>query len=168
MALQSLRSSVNQFRKQFGWGELTAAEAEEAKRLVDIGRAQQEARTWIAQWRSKNGATPSFTPQGIASYQKQQDERDVETMAQLGGLLRESMIAKSLALGGEASLENDMAVAQVFAALDRAQRAAEEAAVSSSVLEEAIQEAERTGLLPALDMEPGTHEDDDDYELETY
>ncbi len=47
--------------------------------------------------------------------------------------------------------EHEAAAAAVFAALERAQRAAEEAASASGALEAAIKQAEHNGALPSMD-----------------
>lgn len=49
--------------------------------------------------------------------------------------------------------EHEAAAAAVFAALERAQRAAEEAASASGALEAAIKQAENNGALPSMDEE---------------
>jgi hypothetical protein len=49
--------------------------------------------------------------------------------------------------------EHEAATAAVFVALERAQRAAEEAASASGALEAAIRQAEDNGALPSIDEE---------------
>lgn len=56
---------------------------------------------------------------------------------------------------GMLQAEHEAAAAAVFAALERAQRAAEEAASASGALEAAIKEAEDHGALPSMDEEDG-------------
>jgi hypothetical protein len=52
---------------------------------------------------------------------------------------------------GVLAAEHEAATAAVFAALERAQRAAEEAASASGALEAAIKKAEDRGALPSMD-----------------
>ena len=70
--------------------------------------------------------------------------------------------------GGMLQVEQEAAAAAVFAALERAQRAAEEAASASGALEAAIKRAEKDGAFPSFDEEdrkPGSGSfDDDDFE----
>jgi hypothetical protein len=56
-----------------------------------------------------------------------------------------------LLTGSMVTPEHEAAAAAVFAALERAQRAAEEAASASGALEAAIKEAENNGALPSID-----------------
>jgi hypothetical protein len=137
-----------------GWGGLTGQDRAAAARLVDIGRQQQEARTWIALWRSRRGAPRAgevLRPLSIAAQQREQDVADlgrVEEMGrQLAALLRPDVDAE------EVPEERRVAVDAVYAALERAQRAAEEAAMSSSALEKAIEQAESAGALSSDDEE---------------
>lgn len=55
--------------------------------------------------------------------------------------------------GGMLQVEQEAAAAAVFAALERAQRAAEEAASASGALEAAIKRAEKDGAFPSFDEE---------------
>lgn len=62
---------------------------------------------------------------------------------------------------GVLAVEQEAAAAAVYAALERAQRAAEEAASASGALEAAIKKAEDRGALPSIDS------GDDEEELPT-
>ena len=55
--------------------------------------------------------------------------------------------------GGFLQGDPEQSAAAVFAALERAQRAAEEAASASGALEAAIRDAENNGALPSSDEE---------------
>jgi len=170
----SLWTTVNQFRKQLGWYGLSKEAAEEAKRLVYIGRQQQEARSWIAAWRSRTGAYKNLdrlTPAQVASntriiaaQQRLQDEADLQVVQQMGEILQ-----KKVAIQVEQQPEEAQeAVHAVLQALQRAQRAAEEAAASSSALERAIEQAESAGALSSDEEEDFLLEDspsDDENEV---
>lgn len=54
---------------------------------------------------------------------------------------------------GMLQAEHEAATAAVLEALERAQRAAEEAASASGALEAAIKQAENNGALPSMDEE---------------
>ena len=169
----SLWTTVNQFRQQLGWAGLSKEAAEEAKRLVYIGRQQQEARSWIAAWRSRTGASKTaerLTPAQLASntriiaaQQRLQDEADLQVVQQMG-----EMLQKKVGLQDEHPEEAREAVNAVLQALERAQRAAEEAAASSSALERAIEQAESAGALSSDEEEDFLLEDwasDDDNDV---
>ena len=154
----SLWGTINQFRQQLGWSGLSKEAAEEAKRLVYIGRQQQEARSWIAAWRSRTGGSlkngevkPIRNTRVIAAQQRQQDEADLQTMQEMSKLLYDKVSMDSD--DEEYPEEQKEAVGAVLAALQRAQRAAEEAAASSSALERAIEQAEITGAISSSDEE---------------
>lgn len=158
----SLWSTINQFRLQLGWAGLSKEAAEEAKRLVYIGRQQQEARSWIAAWRSRTVGSSKSDNEArlgtkntrvIAAQQRQQDEADLATMQEMGKLLHDKVIVQ----GEDHPEEQREAVEAVLAALERAQRAAEEAAASSSALERAIEQAESAGAISSSDEEDDFH-----------
>ncbi|KAG7672703.1 hypothetical protein KSW81_001662 [Nannochloris sp. 'desiccata'] len=160
----SLWTTVNQLRQQLGWSGLSKDAAEEAKRLVYIGRQQQEARSWIAAWRSRTGTfknSERLTPAQVASntrivaaQQRSQDEKDLQVVQQVG-----EMVQKKVGLQEEHPEEAQEAVQAVLQALERAQRAAEEAAASSSALERAIEQAESAGALSSDEEEDFLLED---------
>jgi hypothetical protein len=170
----SLWTTVNQFRQQLGWSGLSKEAAEEAKRLVYIGRQQQEARSWIAAWRSRTGASKlaerltsaqlASNTRIIAAQQRLQDEADLQVVQQMGEILQ-----KKVGLNQEEHPEEAReAVQAVLQALERAQRAAEEAAASSSALELAIEQAESAGALSSDEEEDFLMEDwasDDENEV---
>jgi hypothetical protein len=92
-------------------GAAAEVAAAAAATLVQMGREQQSARTWIMEWRSR----------------------------QAGGE------AGSSGSGEEETGAQRVAVLAVMGALERAQAAAEEAAMSTSALEAALERAESTG-----------------------
>ena len=141
---------MNQFRSALGWTGLSKEAVEEAKRLVYIGRQQQEARSWIAAWRSRTGGSFKPTTRNIAALQRQQDEADLQTVAVMSKMVQDQVETRQ---GEQQPEEAKEAVQAVLAALERAQRAAEEAAASSSALERAIEVAESTGALSSDDEE---------------
>lgn len=157
--LQSLWTTINQFRQQIGWTSETVIEG--AQRVVDLGRQQQEARSWIANWRGRMGQlstlpiqsdkTTTASPAAIAAAQRAQDETDLQRVQAMSRMLQESVAGREDYTTLPA--EQQQAVHAVLAALERAQRAAEEAAASSSALELAIEQAEYAGALSSSDEE---------------
>lgn len=155
----SLWTTINQFRKQIGWNGLSNEQAEEAKRLVDIGRQQQEARSWIAAWR---GRTKALIGRGRGRKENEEIDKSVLHNGDKLSTAYASHLVDARALQEylerstkeEEDLEKaQSAVAAVFAALERAQRAAEEAAASTTALELAIEQAESAGALSSSDEE---------------
>jgi hypothetical protein len=167
----SLWTTINQFRKQIGWNGLSNEQAEEAKRLLDIGRQRQEARSWIAAWR---GRTKALIGRGRGREAAEVERRINDGDDKLPTAYASHLIdARALQEYLERSTKEEediekaqSAVAAVFAALERAQRAAEEAAASTTALELAIEHAESAGALSSSDEEdevvdPALNEDDD-------
>lgn len=166
----SLWTTINQFRKQIGWNGLSNEQAEEAKRLLDIGRQQQEARSWIAAWR---GRTKALIGRGrgreVEGVERRINDGDKISTAYSSHLVNTRALQEYLerSTKEEEDIEEaHSAVAAVFAALERAQRAAEEAAASTTALELAIEHAESAGALSSSDEEdevvdPAMNEDDD-------
>ena len=151
----NLWSSINQVARQLGLRGVTDEAVEEAKRLVYIGRQQQEARTWIERWRWRTAMRESgredeevqqlsqnSAPYNDVGYSPVVDQEEVISRA-VEALERSP---GEYILGGD-----DDPVSEVFNALARAQAAAEEAAVSSSALEKALQKAEESGMLSSSD-----------------
>lgn len=165
----NLWSSINQVASQLGLRGLSDEAVEEAKRLVYIGRQQQEARNWIERWRMRTSMRQSGRPEEeVASFSSLTGSGDWETLSKTGsssaveGMDEQNVITRAV----EALRENgpvdlfghdDDPVAEVFTALARAQAAAEEAAVSSNALEKALAKAEESGMLSSSD--------EDDYGL---
>jgi hypothetical protein len=154
--LQALWGTVNQFRQQLGLAGINGKDAAEvAKKVVNVGRKQQEARAWIERWRGRSGQTSSATSSsngtvGADKYRSAttlNKDRAVLVKRRHGGSLEEDEVPEG----------QRYAVEAVVAALARAQRAAEEAALSSSALEAALERAESAGALSSSD------EEDDDW-----
>lgn len=132
--------------------------------MVDISRQQQEARSWIAHWRGRSWSGKSASA-GHPETDKVQTEtakeiREMKSTTEDGegdcGIRKMEETAIRMREEMEDALpEQQHVVAAVFAALDRAQRAAEEAAASSTALELAIEQAESAGAL-------SSSEDDDE------
>jgi hypothetical protein len=78
--------------------------------------------------------------------------RDLQQNAEKMGQMLEDRVGAD----GTVPQEALDAVAAVFAALERAQRAAEEAAASSTALELALEQAESAGALSSSDEEDQT------------
>ena len=162
----NLWSSINQVAQQLGLRGVSNEAVEEAKRLVYIGRQQQEARSWIDRWRWRTAMRESGRsveqdgddlPVSLQSLDDGQVPQAAETKEQ--ELLSRAATLVQDALQDDAytsynrehtSVDEDP-VAEVFNALARAQAAAEEAAVSSSALERALQKAEESGMLSSSD-----------------
>ena len=168
----NLWSSINQVASQLGLRGLSDEAVEEAKRLVYIGRQQQEARNWIERWRMRTSMRESGRPEEeVASFSSLTGSGEWATLAKGGSLnLAEGMdeqnvitrAVEALRESGPVDLlgQDDDPVAEVFTALARAQAAAEEAAVSSNALEKALAKAEESGMLSSSD-----EDDIDDYGL---
>jgi hypothetical protein len=162
----NLWSSINQVAQQLGLRGVSNEAVEEAKRLVYIGRQQQEARSWIDRWRWRTAMRESGR-----SVEKSSDDLPVSLRSLDDGQVpqtaetREQELLSRAATLVQDALQDDMyssykidntavdedPVAEVFNALARAQAAAEEAAVSSSALERALQKAEESGMLSSSD-----------------
>lgn len=159
----TLWSSINQVARQLGLKGVTNEAVEEAKRLVYIGRQQQEARTWIERWRWRTAMRESGRDDDDVVVKKISTNNDSTQMpfndigyspvAEQGKVISRAVEAlentvspNELVFGGD-----DDPVAEVFNALARAQAAAEEAAVSSTALEKALQKAEESGMLSSSD-----------------
>ena len=162
----NLWSSINQVAQQLGLRGVSNEAVEEAKRLVYIGRQQQEARSWIDRWRWRTAMRESGRsvekgsddlPVSLRSLDDGQVPQTAETREQ--ELLSRAATLVQDALQDDTyssyKIENNAVdedpVAEVFNALARAQAAAEEAAVSSSALERALQKAEESGMLSSSD-----------------
>lgn len=156
----NLWASINQVASQLGLRGVSDEAVEEAKRLVYIGRQQQEARNWIERWRMRTSMRESGRPEEeVASFHNggigQFIYNDVGYSPMAGEEEGGSVISRAV----EALRENgvvgvvrqeDDPVAEVFTALARAQAAAEEAAVSSTALEKALAKAEESGYVCLL------------------
>ena len=174
----NLWSSINQVASQLGLRGLSDEAVEEAKRLVYIGRQQQEARNWIQRWRMRTSMRESGRPEEeVASFSSLTGSGEWATMkGSSSAPYNDVGYSPSSTVEGEeqtiisraveALRENgvvdfagqeDDPVAEVFTALARAQAAAEEAAVSSNALEKALAKAEESGMLSSSD--------EDDYGL---
>jgi hypothetical protein len=161
----NLWSSINQVASQLGLRGLSDEAVEEAKRLVYIGRQQQEARNWIERWRMRTSMRESGRPEEeVASFSSFTGSGEWETLSKSGGSLfnavegmeEQNVISRAveaLRENGPVDLfgQDDDPVAEVFTALARAQAAAEEAAVSSNALEKALAKAEESGMLSSSD-----------------
>lgn len=168
----ALWTTVNHFRRQLGLKKINSKKtAEEAKKIADLGRKQQEARAWIERWRGRtrnaHSSGDDLLVSGNNSGAKLNDKGSFSTDSNLNETLDKKDVES---YGHESQL---YAVEAVFKALERAQRAAEEAALSSSALEEAIQKAESTGALSSSDEEDWLPmalqgEDSDGLALESY
>ena len=152
----NLLSSINQVARQLGLRGVTNEAVEEAKRLVYIGRQQQEARTWIERWRWRTAMRESGRKDEEVEQISQNSHGPVNDVGYSPVVEKEGVISRAVEalekspgefiLGGD-----DDPVSEVFNALARAQAAAEEAAVSSSALEKALQKAEESGMLSSSD-----------------
>lgn len=162
----TLWSSINQVAKQLGLRGVSNEAVEEAKRLVYIGRQQQEARTWIERWRWRTamreaGKEDEEVKQLFSSgdTQKQSNNAPYNDVGYSPAVEQEDpdgIISRAMEALGNSPNENrfdgdDDPVSEVFSALARAQAAAEEAAVSSTALEKALQKAEESGMLSSSD-----------------
>lgn len=176
----NLWSSINQVASQLGLRGVSDEAVEEAKRLVYIGRQQQEARNWIERWRMRTSMRESGRPEEeVESFSSLSSMNGVNGTSGTSGSVDEmeveaepSVISRAV----EALRDNgvpdmspsdvfareDDPVAEVFVALARAQAAAEEAAMSSNALEKALAKAEESGMLSSSDDDL---EDVDDYGL---
>jgi hypothetical protein len=152
----NLWSSINQVAQQLGLRGVSDEAVQEAKRLVYIGRQQQDARNWIERWRMRTSMRESGRPEEeVEQFNGNMLYNDVG-YSPMGEDREESVISRAV----EALKENgvmgvrgqqDDPVAEVFMALARAQAAAEEAAVSSTALEQALAKAEESGMLSSSD-----------------
>lgn len=147
----TLKATLNAFKKSMGWQNLTKEQRDEAARLVGLSRRQQDARLWIARWRSRYGGPVKGDKSlsSVSSAQRAQTSLvpriNLDGVAEVGRVLRDSLL--TLPAGNQVSKDSEDAAAAVFAALEKAEKAAEEAARASGVLEEAINLAERKGVL---------------------
>lgn len=151
----NLWASVNRVGQQLGLGGLSKEAFEEAKRLVYIGRQQQEARTWIDRWRRR-----SALEKARKELHSEREREAVRPSDELGYSLKhvaqqeqEKLDPPRYSTVLQQVEENDDPVTEVFTALARAQLAAEEAAASSTALEMAIERAEQSGVLSSSDEE---------------
>lgn len=175
----ALWASINQFRRQLGLRSISGKEtAVEAQKIADLGRKQQEARAWIERWRSrtrrshsggdgvvKNGANSTSALAGNSSRDPIPNGPESSSGTQAG---YDDSIDEKISASSQKDSELDYfkkqeiegipisqrdAVEAVFAALERAQRAAEEATLSSSALQAALVRAESAGALSSSDEE---------------
>ena len=188
----NLWSSINQVASQLGLRGVSDEAVEEAKRLVYIGRQQQEARNWIERWRMRT----SMRERGRPEEEVESFSETFSSLSSMGGDVGEGGTAEPNVITRAVEALRDMndavavvpefdpflpvsdmatdvfgreddPVAEVFTALARAQVAAEEAAMSSNALEKALAKAEESGMLSSSDddLEEDLDQDQDDYGL---
>ncbi|PRW56655.1 ankyrin repeat [Chlorella sorokiniana] len=124
-----------------------AAQAEAAAREVGVSRRQADAQQWIAAWRSRTRGNKKAAAAVAAHQASSNGEIDRQRLEQVGQMLADGVM----------QAEHEAAAAAVFAALERAQRAAEEAASASGALEAAIKQAENNGALPSMDEDDSSN-----------
>ena len=187
----NLWSSINQVASQLGLRGVSDEAVEEAKRLVYIGRQQQEARNWIERWRMRTSMRERGRPE-------EEVESFSETFSSLssmggdgeGGTAEPNVITRAVEalrdmndavavvpefdpflpvsdMATDVFGREDDPVAEVFTALARAQAAAAEGAMCSKALEKALAKAEESGMLSSSDddLEEDLDQDQDDYGL---